>query len=173
MRTHIRYAILASSLLAMIGSQDAKAQSPRGAPSSDIRGCFVRDYDKPHLSRHPDQVVTNVRLVVKDAPANTAERLEYILEVRLRGRREALRTAGYCREKGAGYFCHVECDGGGVEVQLRGPVAMMYLADRIRMSSCGKVDVDGSEDLMGGVDDREFRLDRVGGGGGCSDLRYP
>jgi hypothetical protein len=57
--------------------------------------------------------------------------------------------------------CQVDCDGGGVYVVHRAKDLMMYL-DRIRVvASCADNVIDSGEDLSGGKDDREFRLDRV------------
>jgi hypothetical protein len=76
-----------------------------------------------------------------------------------------LRTEGVCREDARGTAkglrCAVECDGGGVFVVHRATDLMMYL-DRIRVvSSCADDAAESGEELSGGKDDREFRLDRV------------
>jgi hypothetical protein len=61
---------------------------------------------------------------------------------------------------GSGWMCHVECDGGGVNIVPRARDAMMYL-DRISVATCGGDLIDDGRELTGGKDDRVFRLDRV------------
>jgi hypothetical protein len=87
-----------------------------------------------------------------------------------RGSDKILETTGYCTAEGSGIKCQVECDGGGVHVVPHVGYVMMFL-DRIRMSECGKEDAyDGGEEISGGKDDREFRLDRVNAGS-CAGMR--
>jgi hypothetical protein len=33
---------------------------------TNVRGCFVRVYDKAHLAKHPDQIVTTAKLHIKE-----------------------------------------------------------------------------------------------------------
>jgi hypothetical protein len=79
----------------------------------------------------------------------------------LRGSDETLRTSGICNEKAKGLHCFVECDGGSMDVVPRARDAMMYL-DRISVAKCDQEYVNGDgQELTGGKDDREFRMDRV------------
>ena len=125
-------------------------------------GCFIRAYDKAHLARHPDQLVTAVKLRIKRPPPDTGAQYWFDFEARVRGRNDSLHTSGICNEKAAGLHCFVECDGGGVDVVNRGDHVMMYL-ERIRVAACGEElkDDGGGEELRRGKDDRVFRLDRV------------
>jgi hypothetical protein len=134
---------------------------------TNVRGCFVRVYDKAHLAKHPDQIVTTVKLHIKEPdpdPDHAQPEKGYhwfTLKVKVRGRDETLHTSGICFEGALGLKCHVECDGGGVDVTPRGDHAMMYLKS-IRMFTCDQDPIDGGgEDLSGGKDDRVFRLNRV------------
>jgi hypothetical protein len=146
------------------GDESKIALVVRGSgPDSPALGCFIRNYDKSHLARHPNQLVTNVKLAIRNSNGESGYRYEFALQVRKRGKKDSLKTAGFCREEGASRLrCSVECDGGGIGVSVRRDSALMYL-NRIRMASCGKDinDIDASEDLSGGIDDREFRIDRV------------
>jgi hypothetical protein len=126
--------------------------------ADSVRGCFVRVYDRAHLARHPDQVVTAVKLLVKQAERGS--QYDFFLHIKVRGRNEVLKTAGLCQTGGPRVHCFVECDGGGIDVNPRPGYVMMYL-DRIRMAECGKDNVEDGEEISGGKDDREFRLDRV------------
>jgi hypothetical protein len=123
-------------------------------------GCFTRTYDRSHLARHPDQLVTHFRLRVYRPPAEVNPDYWFAARFRLRGRDDTLRTGGYCTKGASGISCVVECDGGGVRVVPRADHAMVYL-ERIRVAACGDDVIDGGEGLMGGKDDRVFRLDRV------------
>jgi hypothetical protein len=77
---------------------------------TDVLGCFVRTYDKAHLARHPDQLVTAVKLHIyhppagvgtpplKEAEAKNATWMK--MEVKVRGR-DVILTIGAICHKGA------------------------------------------------------------------------
>lgn len=140
--------------------------------SDSVEGCFVRNYDAAHLATHVNQLVTNTRLVVRRSETNSAYSYNFILEFMMRGRTKPLRTEGSCRKEGKSFNCSVECDGGGVNVVPFSTHAMMYL-DSIRMVDCDT----GSENpgkyvsVSGGLDDREFRINRVNDNM-CGDLHF-
>ena len=126
----------------------------------DAFGCFTRNYDRTHLARHPDQLVTAVKLRIYRPPSGELDKW-FLAQFRLRGKAETLRTSGICDEKASGLHCFVACDGGGVDVVPRARDAMMHL-DRVRVAACGEDHVNGAgQELTGGKDDRVFRLDRV------------
>jgi hypothetical protein len=131
------------------------------AAGPEALGCFTRTYDRAHLARHPDQLVTAVRLRVYRPPPDTASTYWFLAQFRLRGSDETLRTSGICDETAQGLYCFVECDGGSVDVVPRARDALMYL-NRISVARCGQEYVNGDgQDLTWGKDDRVFRLDRV------------
>jgi hypothetical protein len=122
------------------------------------------------LARHPDQIVTAVKLRIYRPPPGGGGKYWFLAQFRLRGQDETLRTSGICNEKASGLHCFVECDGGGVDVVPRARDAMMYL-DRIRVAACGEDYVDGGgQEVTGGKDDRVFRLDRVDGAS-CAGMK--
>jgi hypothetical protein len=123
-------------------------------------GCFSRTYDRTHLARHPDQIVTATRLNIYPAPRSSSYPYGFGLRFRMRGRETTLRTEGNCVKEASGLKCQVECDGGSVRVEHRTGHVMMYL-DRVRMAACGVDVIDGGQEISGGKDDRVFRLDRV------------
>jgi hypothetical protein len=152
------------------GSRIGASESPAGSvgkrSTSDnpARGCFVRNYDKSHLASHPNQLITNVKLAIRNSEGAPSYQYEFALQVQMRGKTKTLKTEGLCKEAGTSKLhCFVECDGGGVDLNVRKDGVMMYL-DRIRMASCGKDinDVEKAEEISGGLDDREFRIDRAG-----------
>lgn len=126
-------------------------------------GCFNRTYDAAHLAKHPNQLVTSVRLAVQNSTRDPIYRSTFALQLQMRGRTSLLKTAGMCRYEGSSRWnCIVECDGGGVSLNIKADKAMMYL-HRIRMATCDGnfADIKNSEEVSGGTDDREFRLDRI------------
>ena len=125
---------------------------------SGALGCFTRIYDRAHLARHPDQLVTAVKLHIHKPPRDSMSKYWFLAQFKLRGRDETLRTSGICNEKASGLHCFVECDGGGVDVVPRAREAMMYL-DRIRVAACDGDEA--GEELTGGKDDLVFRPNRV------------
>ena len=131
------------------------------AAGHEALGCFTRSYDRAHLARHPDQLVTAVKLHVYRPPRGITSKYWFLAKFDLRGRDETLRTSGICDETAKGLHCFVECDGGEVDVVPREHDALMYL-DRINVAKCGQDYVnEGGQELTGGKDDREFRLYRV------------
>jgi hypothetical protein len=128
------------------------------AKTESMLGCYVRIYDRTHLAEHPDQIVRAVRLSI--TKADHYYDYNFSLQMQLRGRDKILEAAGGCHSEGTGIKCLVECDGGSVYVVPHAGHAMMFL-DRIRMAECSKNFAEGGEDVTGGKDDREFRLDRT------------
>jgi hypothetical protein len=129
------------------------------ARTESMLGCFVRIYDRAHLAKHPDQIVRAVKLTITKTADHYYD-YNFFLQMQLRVKNKLLKTAGGCHSEGAGIKCLVECDGGSVYVVPHASQVMMFL-DRIRMANCGKSFIEGGEDVTGGKDDREFRLDRA------------
>jgi WD domain, G-beta repeat len=120
----------AASKLEHRPARPADAKAAERLRSRLSLGCFARVYDKAHLAKHPDQIVTAVKLHIHRPPPGNSNKYWFLAQFRLRGRDETLRTSGICNEKASGLHCFVECDGGGVDVVPRARDAMMYL-DRI------------------------------------------
>jgi hypothetical protein len=141
-----------------------KDRAPAAVTPDKVAGCFTRTYDRTHLAKHPDQIVTAVKLHLKKSRNGPSYPYDFVLAFNVRGKNKTLRTEGICREDAVGTAkgvkCRVECDGGGVNVVHRTSDLMMYL-DKIRVATCGDNVVEGGDVLYGGKDDREFRLDRV------------
>lgn len=152
------------SLCSLIGFTFIYSHGTVADPRIPDVGCFVRTYDPAHLARHPNQLVTNVRLALRTSSNTAKHRYAFALQLQMRGKKQTLKAEGLCAENGtARLHCFIECDGGGIELSVKSDRVMMYL-DRIRMASCGN-DINGidtSSEVSGGLDDREFRLDRVG-----------
>jgi hypothetical protein len=130
--------------------------------------CFARRYDASHLSQHPQQKVSSMKLLVT-AENHPKEPTSYAYKVSVQFRNKPGNFDGgsSCShmvdedgQKAISFSCDVEC-GGGLEIA-------MAKDDR---SAIVNLDVIGVYDrkhpkgdavtLEGGADDKVFRLDRV------------
>jgi len=129
--------------------------------------CYARVYDLAHLAEHPEQLVTAVRLCLQPHDDDGHGRVaDFTLDIKRRGDIKALHALGSCRSDGLnrGISCKVECDGGGVYVEVAGfEYVLMYIDEGIRIQECGKEDLDDGNgiEVTAGRDDKVFRLDRV------------
>jgi hypothetical protein len=134
--------------------------------------CFVRQYEADHLVRHRLQKVRTMKLLVtaeRDAESQ-APMYSFRLGVKYRGRRGDFESSGECgrgESADTGQFgCGVDCDGGGIGVELaKGNKSVLVKVDRLRIWRNNQPDDNGtSQSLMGGADDKVFRLDRANPG---------
>lgn len=134
--------------------------------------CFVRVYEATHLSQHPLQKVSAMKLLVRAETMPETEALNYSfrLGVKLRDRRGEFDSGGDCgrindpdiAHNAAQLGCGVDCDGGGITIELSNDGKWTKVGlESIRIWRIGKTDDDGLT-LNGGKDDRMFRLDRAG-----------
>jgi len=155
-----------------------RANADQTYTSQDFLGCFTRAYDDRHLAKHPDQLVTAVKLRIYPSPLDPRT-LSFSIWIQKRGEHKALNNAGMCQQEGEELRCAVECDGGGVRLSKRPPSSLLMRLgiqpafspngerirqdERIRMVPCGTKDMDdgtGTE-VTGGKDDHEFLLHRA------------
>src|SRR5450830_1925080 len=134
--------------------------------------CFVRVYDPEHLARHPLQKVSAMKLLIT---AETAEdkpgrSYSFRMGVKFTKRPGNFDSSGECNQITAGVIaedkaqlgCAVDCNGGGISVELtKENKTTLVRLDRIRIWRNNKPEEEGL-DLSGGADDRIFRLDRAG-----------
>jgi hypothetical protein len=133
--------------------------------------CFVRQYDSAHLGRHPAQKVSAMKLLVTGeiVPEDQALNYSFRLGVKFRDKSHEFSSVGECGHARASednngkeqLGCGVECDGGGVSVELHEDnKSTLVKLETIRIwRSPRSTDPHGR--LEGGKDDREFRLDRA------------
>jgi hypothetical protein len=95
----------------------------RKTPESFL-GCFARAYDDRHLAKHPDQLVTAVKLHIYPSPPDPRT-LWFSVWIQRRGEHKALNNEGMCRHEGDELRCAVECDGGGVRLSTRPPSSLL------------------------------------------------
>jgi hypothetical protein len=131
--------------------------------------CFVRRYDASHLAQHPKQKVSAMKLLVtaEDAPEDKTVNYSFRLGFKYRHRAGNFDSSGYCHhivaENTGGEIrlgCGVDCEGGGIEVAMKGDKSALIRLERIRIWERNKPDDDASNDLVAGADDRIFRVDR-------------
>lgn len=146
-------------------------------PASKAFACFARRYDAAHLAQHPQQKVRSMRLLVTAEKSKELESLGYAfrLGVGFRNRPGAFDSMGECRHAQPGegegedragpahLGCSVDCEGGGISVDLADDNKSVRVeVANIRIWRHGKAGDDEAEtELQGGADDRVFRLDRV------------
>lgn len=146
-------------------------------PGNKAYACFVRRYDPAHLARHRRQKVSAMKLLVtaeipqdeenenKDKVTNYSFRLG----LKYRHRSGDFDSSGSCnhfvpedRGHEINLGCGVDCDGGGIEVAMsRDDKSAIVRVERVRIWQNSKPDEELSDALVGGADDRVFRLDRA------------
>ena len=142
-----------------------------GAPlGAKTYACFVRRYDGSHLTQHPKQKVSAMKLLVtaEDAPEDKTINYSFRLGFKYRHRTGNFDSSGYCNhiiaENTGGEIrlgCGVDCEGGGIEVALKDEKSALIRLERIRIWERNKADDDASNDLVAGADDKIFRVDRT------------
>ncbi len=146
-----------------------------GAPKA--YACFVRRYDAAHMAEHPQQRVTVMRLLVTSEKAEDDKYLSYSfrLGVNFRDQPGDFDSSGDCGHAppvraadddpppaGIDFQCGVDCDGGGIAVNLAGSDnSVIVKLDRIRIWKSTDPDGGPLRSLQGGADDKIFRLDRA------------
>lgn len=141
-----------------------------------VSGCFVRTYDAAHLAAHPQQKVTQVVLLYRVLEISSDDYVSYEFSAgfRLRGKKEMSITGGSCGHARAvedgpitHMNCGVDCDGGGMKVELAadGKSLLARINEYISVQPKSVFYKDGEpEDRDGitpGADDKAFRLERV------------
>ena len=142
-----------------------------GAPGAKAYACFVRRYDAAHLARHPKQKVASMKLLISAELDKEDKELHnsFRLGFRYRHRSGDFDSSGSCNHavftKGGNEVrlgCGVDCEGGGIGVALsKDDRSAIVRLERVRVWQNNKPDDDAERSLVGGADDRIFRLDRT------------
>jgi hypothetical protein len=134
--------------------------------------CFSRHYDAPHMAQHPLQKVTVMKLLLSAERDPEDKKLAYSfrLGVNFRNRPGDFDSSGDCahltgddaaKEK-IDFGCGVDCDGGGININLAQDSASVILKlESIRIWKGKDYDEDAATSLNAGADDKIFRLDRT------------
>jgi hypothetical protein len=156
----------------------AKRMFAGSAPKPKAYACFVRRYDAAHLAAHPLQKVSVMKLLITAEKGPDDQVLEYSfrLGVNFRHRPGDFDSSGECGHAptvrsvdtdppvatGIDFECSVDCDGGGIAVNLaNSDNALIVKLDRIRIWKGKTPDLDAAGEMRGGDDDKVFRLDRT------------
>ena len=142
--------------------------------------CFVRRYDAAHLAAHPLQKVSAMKLLItaEVVPEDKAFDHSFRLGVTFRDRPGDFDSSGDCGHAptvkaldateaavpdGIDFTCSVDCDGGGISVNLAHNDAALIVKplQRIRIWKGKDFDEAAATALNAGADDKIFRLDRV------------
>lgn len=159
----------ATTVLGMVACASSSAVAQvldRLLPRLDESACYGRSYDKAHLSRHPDQLVTSMILSLREWRGDIGQSYEgyqATVGVAIRGQSKRHVTSSLCqRAIGSDILkCSIECDGGLfnlVSSSRRGSITLEL--DRLSFD----VSCDGEFEtltLSAGIDDKSFRLDPV------------
>ncbi|MET4386323.1 hypothetical protein ABIB73_002068 [Bradyrhizobium sp. F1.4.3] len=142
-----------------------------GAPGNKAYACFVRRYDADHLARHPKQKVASMKLLVSAEADEEDKQLHnsFRLGFRYRHRSGDFDSSGSCHHavfvregNEVRLGCGVDCEGGGIGVALaKDDKSAIVRLERVRVWQNNKPDDDAERSLVGGADDRSFRLDRT------------
>jgi hypothetical protein len=148
------------------------------APGPKAYACFVRHYDPAHLAQHPLQKVSAMKFLMtaERNPDDAVLGYSFRLGVAYRDRPGNFDSSGECGHAptvrspdtdppvadGIDFRCDVDCDGGGVTVNLANKDASLIvkLPDRIRIWKGNAPDEEAATALRAGADDKVFRLDR-------------
>lgn len=150
---------------------DARMFGTEPAAKGNTYACFVRRYDADHLTRHPHQKVTSMKVLVTSEWFEENKSLErhFRLGITFRNKRGTYDSSGSCShfhpeeapaETRLG--CGVDCDGGGLNIAMgRDDKSVMVRLERIRIWQNNKADESAGGELTSGKDDAIFRLDRA------------
>ena len=159
-------------------ADDAKAEFTRKLLDGDVvKGkksfaCFVRKYDAMHLAKHPQQKVSEMKLLVTaeiDAEDGQTQHM-FRMGLKFRNKPGNFDTGGTCghsdvSETPAGQLklgCGVDCDGGGISIEMATNTnkSVIVRLEQVAIWNSAKPD-DERTSLSAGADDAVFRLDRA------------
>jgi hypothetical protein len=144
--------------------------------------CFVRRYDAEHMRQHPLQKVTVMKLLItsEKTPDDTYLNYSFRLGVNFRNRSGDFDSSGDCGHAptvralnkdtqdadapsaNVDFFCGVDCDGGGISVDLaKDNGSVIVKLEAIRIWKGKDFDESAATELKAGADDKVFRLDRA------------
>jgi hypothetical protein len=134
--------------------------------------CFSRHYDAAHMAEHPLQKVTVMRLLVgaEREPEDKTLKYSFRLGVNFRNRPGDFDSSGDCArmtgddaaKQKIDFGCSVDCDGGGININLAPDNAYVIVTlSGIRIWKGKDNDESAATELKAGADDKIFHLDRV------------
>jgi hypothetical protein len=161
----------ATATLLMTGSAWAATFSDLVPQQDGASRCWQRIYSEDHLAGHPAQLVTALSFGAGFEPYEDPEHMGapgltvFGMDVTLRGGKTGTTSGGCYLSHDGELNCGVECDGGGVIVDVRDNGDLLIdleATGSIRMESeCGGGDGISSFALEPGSDDKQFLLHAV------------
>lgn len=142
----------------VIFASPASAQSPRDAMFPSDTSCYLRQYSRDHLAKHPNQLVTGIS-IGPDQDQWESDILLLNLSVTLRGRDESFAGVAYCENTGGVLSCGLEGDAGWFMLKPRPKGAVLLSVGKDGISFEGNSSFVSLEGTRG--DDREFLLPPV------------
>ncbi len=86
--------------------------------------CYIRQYDKAHLAKHPDQLVTSVSMSI--SPINEGGTTPTLnLFITFRGSNSVYQGVGICKFTGDDLTCGVEGDGGSFTLSAKSDTSLL------------------------------------------------
>lgn len=134
--------------------------------------CFARHYDAQHMGQHPLQKVAVMKLLVSAERDADDKKLAYSfrLGVNFRNRPGDFDSSGDCahltgddaaKEK-IDFGCGVDCDGGGIKINLaQDNASVLVKLESVRIWKGKNYDEAAAMALEAGADDKAFHLDRT------------
>ncbi|MBJ3785315.1 hypothetical protein [Devosia sediminis] len=151
-------------MMALSAASVVAAELSDFLPAEDgATACWQRVYDEAHLASHPDQKVTQMTLAMAHKLFEGADEGMYVfgLDATLRDGTDGT-TSGGCSAYEGEVRCGVDCDGGGLALELRdggSVLADLEAYGYIRMESeCGSDGEEASFPIEPGLDDKQFLL---------------
>jgi hypothetical protein len=134
--------------------------------------CFARHYDAEHMAQHALQKVSVMRLLVSAErdPEDKTLKYSFRLGVNFRNRPGDFDSSGDCArltgddaaKQKIDFGCGVDCDGGGISVNLAQDNAYVIVTlSGIRIWKGNDNDDGAATELKASADDKVFHLDRV------------
>jgi len=155
----MRYALAALCIMASPAFAENVLDSHFGNPALPSSGCFVRSYSNSHLAKHPDQVVTDIAVMVSALSSGGNTPLLDVF-VTLRGDRYQYHGLAACKTKGKGLICQLEGDAGAFTLTGEDNGALRLTVGRQGMGFEGDkfIEISGTQG-----DDRVFLIPNVSG----------
>jgi hypothetical protein len=134
--------------------------------AEEALACFIRHYDAPHLTAHPQQNVTDMLLLVNKPVAEADSERWYTLSlgVRFREVENQFHVEGGCSAMDNGtqlLGCGIDCDGGSIDIRPRDASSVLVDIPYGARHWDPESDADNPPQADFGADDKVFRLDRT------------
>lgn len=153
----VRFQAPLAALLACATPALAKGPMDRIFPSDG--SCYLRHYDRSHMSKHQDQLVTDIAIGPYAPEWKTREDVVVTVMVSVRGTDEFFLANAYCKEGSTDLFCQMEGDAGAFTLTPQKGGKIMLSPTRAGMAFEGQSSFIALSGTSG--DDRDFLMPPV------------